>query len=59
MNIAIKDMGEIIGIETAREGDDGYTLAIAFKNGDVVVYGFKTLKDFLVSYSEFMYRYKG
>lgn len=59
MRVDVKDYNDIEDIITNREGNNQYTLSIVFKNNEVMVYGFHSLKDFLISYSEFMNKYRG
>lgn len=57
MKIEIKDYGDIVDVVTNKE-DVGYTLSIVFDNGEVMVYGFPTLKDFVLNYTEFINKYR-
>lgn len=57
MKIEVKDYESIVDVVTNKE-DIGYTLSIVFDNGEVMVYGFPTLKDFIVNYTEFMNKYR-
>lgn len=59
MKIDVKDYKTIKNVLTNREGDNHYSLSIVFDNEEVMVYGFHSLKDFLISYSEFMNKYRG
>ena len=45
-------------IKTHKE-DGCYTLSIVFDNNHVVVYGFPTLKEFVIGYTKFMNEYRG
>ena len=58
MKIDIKDYSTIVDIKTHKE-DGCYTLSIVFDNNHVVVYGFPTLKEFIIGYTKFMNDYRG
>jgi hypothetical protein len=58
MFIEITDTNSIRGINTNRDIDGFYLLEVVFDNGHVMVYGFPTLKEFIVNYTEFMNKYR-